>query len=163
VTLVGDSDTQQPGLHHALDLFTDPLFLAAREWAKQFGDPWFITSTRHGLLRPHTPVEPYVRHPPRDMDATRWARRVTGRLVDWYPNLTHVTLLCDDPHLVTRLRWWLCVEGVYPDHPLRGLTGDQRLAWFRTHRTATSGYTASPGQRPGRKGPARGGHPTQQH
>ena len=43
----------------AKDAYTKPAFLAWRAYAEQSGSPWFILSTRYGLIQPEQPIERY--------------------------------------------------------------------------------------------------------
>jgi hypothetical protein len=43
----------------AADLYTSPLFRAARSYAEASGHPWYTLSARHGLVEPTTMLEPY--------------------------------------------------------------------------------------------------------
>lgn len=43
----------------AKDAYTKPAFLAWRAYAEQAGCPWFILSTKYGLIRPDQPIEKY--------------------------------------------------------------------------------------------------------
>jgi hypothetical protein len=53
-------DTQpRAGAVPAKDAYTKPAFRAWRVYAEQSGCPWFILSTKYGLLHPDQPIEPY--------------------------------------------------------------------------------------------------------
>ena len=43
----------------AKDAYTKPAFLAWRRHAEQSGGPWFILSTKYGLLRPDQQIDQY--------------------------------------------------------------------------------------------------------
>jgi hypothetical protein len=47
------------GVVAAKEAYTKPAFLAWRAYAEQAGCPWFILSTKYGLIRPDQPIENY--------------------------------------------------------------------------------------------------------
>jgi len=58
----------------ARELYTGPLFRAARAWAEQSpGGRWFILSAHHGLVHPDTVVEPYDVYVTKDKRHLEWA------------------------------------------------------------------------------------------
>lgn len=57
--LVGCVKTQLPVRAPADELFVSPLFRRRRDFAERSGLPWFVLSSRHGLVRPGQVIEPY--------------------------------------------------------------------------------------------------------
>jgi hypothetical protein len=43
----------------AKEAYTKPAFLAWRARAEESGSPWFVLSTKYGLIRPEQPIENY--------------------------------------------------------------------------------------------------------
>jgi uncharacterized protein DUF6884 len=52
-------DQPDAGSVEARDAYTKPAFLAWRQYAEASGSPWFILSTKYGLIRPDTRIERY--------------------------------------------------------------------------------------------------------
>jgi hypothetical protein len=52
-------DQPEVGAVQAKDAYTTPAFLAWRRYAEASGSAWFILSTKYGLIRPDTKIEPY--------------------------------------------------------------------------------------------------------
>lgn len=53
-------DTQpNAGAVAAKDAYTKPAFRAWRAYAEQAGGPWFILSTKYGLISPDQPIDRY--------------------------------------------------------------------------------------------------------
>ena len=59
VVLVGCVKTKLAHPARAADLYASPLFRGRRNYAEGSGRPWFILSSRWGLLTPEEVVEPY--------------------------------------------------------------------------------------------------------
>jgi hypothetical protein len=49
----------EAGPVEAKDAYTKPAFFAWRRYAEASGSPWFILSTKYGLIRPTTTIERY--------------------------------------------------------------------------------------------------------
>ena len=66
----------------ARDLYISSWFCKARSYAETTGQPWFILSTKHGLLHPGEVILPYDRTlNTMSVDNRRqWARRVLAQL-----------------------------------------------------------------------------------
>jgi len=43
----------------AKDLYTGPLFRAARAYAEAHADAWYVLSAKYGLVHPDRVIEPY--------------------------------------------------------------------------------------------------------
>lgn len=68
---------------HARDLYASQLFRKVRAQVESTGDPWFILSAQHGLVRPDLPLHPYDLSL-RDLGSVErvsWAIRVYASLV----------------------------------------------------------------------------------
>lgn len=52
-------DQPEVGAVEARGAYTKPVFLAWRRYAEASGSPWFILSTKYGLIRPDIRIEPY--------------------------------------------------------------------------------------------------------
>lgn len=59
LVIVGCGKAKREAGADARDLYTGPLFKAARRWAESFGTRWLIASAEHRLVWPTTPLEPY--------------------------------------------------------------------------------------------------------
>ena len=60
VTLIQCTDGKRDEPTPAKDLYdVSAYFRAMRRWAEARGDPWYILSAKHGLVRPGTRLEPY--------------------------------------------------------------------------------------------------------
>jgi len=59
VAIVGCSGPKLDVPGPARDLYTSPLFRAARAYAEALGGPWVIASALHGILMPWYVTEPY--------------------------------------------------------------------------------------------------------
>lgn len=83
IYLVACGAKKRAGVHPAAQLYVGPLFRQSMQLAESSGDPWFIISAAHGLVRPDQPL--------RDYDATlaemdsmkqaAWAADVANDLV----------------------------------------------------------------------------------
>ena len=59
IGIVACSKTKLATPAPAKDLYTSPLFKAARAYCERTYDRWFILSALHGLVEPETVIEPY--------------------------------------------------------------------------------------------------------
>jgi len=117
----------------ARDLYTSPLFRAARAYAeRRYGhECWLILSARHGLVHPDQILAPYQLSLRKLTAAEReaWGDRVAVELTDRFPPGTvlwfHAGALyraAIAPVVAHRVR-----------APLAGLGIGQQLAWYRRH------------------------------
>ena len=118
----------------AADLYTSPLFRAARTHAEASGHPWFILSARHGLVEPTTMLEPYDTKladlTPGERRA--WADRVARDLYyrgfgGWGVFEVHA-----GDSYIRPLRVALGLFALDMLEPLAGLGIGQRLHWYAT-------------------------------
>lgn len=134
VILVGCSGSKLDHAAPARDLYTSPLFRAARAYAEAKGGPWAILSALHGLVLPDQILEPYdytfeKRHGEgpryRKSDLERWGNGVQRDLVRRWPEGRVVFLAGSSYFEAVR---WLGDRRVCP---LEGLGIGERLAWLR--------------------------------
>jgi hypothetical protein len=59
IGLVGCVKTKLDRAAPARDLYTSPLFRGRRAYVEQTCSSWFVLSAKHGLVDPHTVLEPY--------------------------------------------------------------------------------------------------------
>ena len=133
LVLVGCVKTQLPVRAPADELLTSPLFRRRRDFAERSGLPWFVLSSRYGLVRPEQVIEPYDLCLARQPVAARreWGRLVIGQLQAVLGDLGGRTLEIHagsahiDP-IELRLR----ESGATVVTPLRGLSLGRHLAWY---------------------------------
>lgn len=113
-----------------------PLFRCRRNFAERSDRPWFVLSSRHGLVRPDEVIEPYDLCLARQPIAHRraWGGRVVqqleaelggpgelaGRAVEVHAGAAHL-----DP-----IEALLRERGAAVATPLRGLSLGRHLAWY---------------------------------
>ena len=134
--LVGCVKTQLDHAAPADELFISPLFRYRREFAERSGRPWFVLSSRYGLLAPETVVEPYDFPLARQPVGYRrqWAARVVGDLASSVGELARRTIEIHagaaHAEPVTAL---LHERGASTHWPQRGHNAGQHLAWYVNH------------------------------
>lgn len=118
----------------AADLYTSPLFRAARSHAEASGHPWFILSARHGLVEPGTVLEPYdTRLTDLKPDArSAWAGRVARALFHRGFGGWGVFEVHAGDGYARPLRATLGPIAIDILEPLAGLGIGQRLRWYAT-------------------------------
>lgn len=132
VTLVGCGGSKRSEPTAARDLYTSNLFRKSAAWAERLGDPWYIASAKHGLLRPETVIAPYDVRLGAGRDAPpihQWANGVVAALAAAQPRLRTLTVLAGETY-VAPIRWALRGTGIVVLDPLHGLGIGQRLAWL---------------------------------
>ena len=131
--LVGCVKTKLPTAAPADELYTSPLFRKRRRYAEATGQPWFILSALHGLVRPDQVLEPYDMYLAGQPVTYRrqWALRVVSDLIAAVGPLEGrtVEVHAGAPH-VEPLEPLLSAAGVEVRVPLRGLNQGQHLAWY---------------------------------
>ncbi|MDC5696830.1 hypothetical protein OO014_06130 [Intrasporangium calvum] len=117
----------------AQDLYTSPLFLKQRSYAKASGLPWFILSAEHGLVAPDEWLAPYERFLPDTPPAYRdvWGRWVVARLELLHGTLagTTVDVHASDAY-IKAIEAPLRAAGAVIHAPLAGLSLGERLQWY---------------------------------
>jgi hypothetical protein len=135
VVLVGCVKSKLPGTAPARDLYTSPLFRRRRAYAEQSGRPWFILSSRWGLVAPDEPIaayDLYLGDQTADYRAA-WGAFVVeqlhahlgplrGRTVEVHAG-HHYRAAIDPP---------LRAHGATPTNPVPALGIGQTLAWYDT-------------------------------
>lgn len=136
IALVGCGKSKRSTPAAAKDLYTGPLFRAARAYAEEC-DEWRIVSAKYGILDPETVIEPYdARLPTRY--APTWARAVSATIaVEFHACGPYELLILAGADYSTPIREamkrhdgsWLG-ECVGVREPLLGLGLGARLRWF---------------------------------
>jgi len=138
----------------ARELYTGPLFQAARRHAEARGYHWRILSAKHGLLRPDAVVLPYDQRLEKGREGAKadtWGRTLVKPSLCWlarteqidrviwfagadYRDALHGWRRCHD--IETRRAWIPCSCGarVVHEYPLAGLAIGQQLGWFKRRR-----------------------------
>jgi hypothetical protein len=133
VLLVGCVKTQLPHAAPADELFVSALFRRRRDFAERSGRPWFVLSSRHGLVRPEQVIEPYDLCLARQPIAVRrdWGRLVIAQLDAALGDLTDRTLEihAGSAHIAP-IEPALRVRGAIVETPLHGLALGRHLAWY---------------------------------
>lgn len=127
VALVGCGKAKAATGREARNLYTGPLFRAARHFAELQCDDWVILSAAHGVLLPDDFVEPYDRslRKLRDAERSEWGNRVSAYLRDHYRGLTvtYIGLAGED---------YLSELSVGPiARPLAGMGIGERIRYLR--------------------------------
>lgn len=114
VALVSCVKTKRAEASPAGDLYTSPLFVGMRSYAKHHADTWYILSAKHGLLRPDEMVEPYemTLKKMKKADRNAWADRVQHQLLAVLPPVAEVIFLAGECYR----------EGLVPFLQQRGFT-----------------------------------------
>jgi hypothetical protein len=132
--LVGCVKTQLDHSAPADELFCSPLFRLRRDFAERSGRPWFVLSSRHGLVRPEQVIEPYDLPLARQGVAYRqqWGRRVVADLAAAVGELGGLTveIHAGAAHAESVIAG-LAERGAATRWPQRGLNAGHHLAWYR--------------------------------
>lgn len=142
VVLVGCGASKREFACAARDLYTGCLFTDRRAFAERSGQPWFILSAKHGVLRPDTIVAPYDHRLPAWSCRTQialhqWAKENVRRLREYTgaPTL-HLEFHAGEDY-VQPFRYWLRLREVSGkptrltlDHPVAGLGQGEQRAWY---------------------------------
>lgn len=137
VLIVGCGARKLPHPAPAADLYTGPLFRAARAYADAQGAPWWVVSARHGLVRPDRVLAPYDQRlrPSRADSFGTWPLslhlhhlvRAMGPLV--------VEVHAGRPYVeAVRMAASMQEDDCAVLDPLQGLQVGQRLAWYAQRR-----------------------------
>ena len=134
--LVGCVKTQLDHPAPADELFISPLFRYRREFAERSGRPWFVLSSRYGLVAPGTVVDPYDFPLARQPVAYRrtWAAQavadlgsaagdLAGLMIEIHAGSAHA-----EPVIAV-----LHQRGASTHWPQRGHNAGQHLAWYVHH------------------------------
>lgn len=131
IALVGCSKQKLPHPAPARDLYTSPLFRAARRYAEARCDGWFVVSALHGVVAPDMVVAPYD-VTMRDVRAGKhggieaWRKKVGDTIRRRFAGATLVVLAGAE---------YLCPLdsefGTSVEAPMAGMQIGQRLAWLK--------------------------------
>lgn len=127
----------------ACELYTGPLFRAARAYAEASGIPWAVLSARHGLVMPSTVIEPYDCRLSQRGGAPSSAyisrSRLAAQLQRWMGGGGRELVV--ELHAGELYGWWVraalgeaYLRPVRTLEPLAGLQVGQRLGWYRAER-----------------------------
>ena len=130
----------------AQELYTSPLFKAAKAYAETHYDLWYILSAKHGVVEPTQMLDPYEKTLAAFSTRQRWE---WGRVVAEDLRRRHHTL----PYDPARLQWYLHagvlyrhpLENYLPGYveaPLSGLAIGEQLHWYRV-RALADGHEAA--------------------
>lgn len=133
IAIVGCSSKKASAACAAREMYTSPLFRAARAYAEATCDRWYILSALHGLLEPATVIEPYdQRLSPATIEAWGWGVRV-GQQLD-----AAILWPAEREAEIVMLAGELYADAIDPtdreyywDEPLRGMGIGERLAWLK--------------------------------
>ena len=128
VALVGCGKEKLEHAAPARDLYTGPLFRAARAWAEVNAARWFILSAKHGLLAPETVVEPYdlALASLSSAEHEKWAAHTAAEIARRTEAYDSMIVLAGAPYERT-----VRLAGRHYECPLQGLDQGKRLAWFK--------------------------------
>jgi hypothetical protein len=151
VLLIGCVKSKRPEASSARDLYTSTLFVRRRAYAEASGEPWFIVSSRLGLVAPEEYIAPYEMYLP-DMSAAyraAWGRFVVAQLAERM-TLAGVTVeVHAGDAYVAALRSPLEAVGTVVVDPVIASSFGETLTWYDTHSpTRTDGTDVSACQAP---------------
>jgi hypothetical protein len=143
VALIACSKSKAEEPAPAGELYTGQLFRAARAWAQEHADQWFVLSAKYGLVHPNIWIAPYERTLNDMPEAERrsWVvrvffqirqRRDIGVFPDPDDQEAIVVLLAGEHYrryLVDDLR----AAGYGVIEPLAGMGYGQQVAWLKAN------------------------------
>jgi hypothetical protein len=134
VALVGCSKSKLLRAAPAADLYTGPLFKAAKRYAEATCDHWRILSAKHGALNPFAMTEPYNLTLGKLSRAERaaWAERVRLGLAA-FDSDTIFVVLAGSQYLRPLLD-----SGLKLEDPLARMGIGRRLAWLKQEADAAT-------------------------
>lgn len=118
----------------ARDLYTSTLFQGARAYAEATGAPWYILSSRYGLVHPEEVIAPYeyTLNTLGVADRRAWAERVMDKLRPIIGQRKHIVLVAG-----ARYREFLIEPlkrmGLKIVVPMEGLRLGEQLEWLSEH------------------------------
>jgi hypothetical protein len=113
-------------------IYKSPLFSAARNYAENRANQWFILSAKHGLLSPDDVIEPYNESLLNKNDSERrvWAERVHQSLLARIPACGQVIFLAGLAYR-SHLSPLLEAEGRQTAAPMSALGIGSQVAWLQ--------------------------------
>jgi hypothetical protein len=148
VLLVGCVKSQRPGPARARDLFTSALFARRRRYAEAAGRPWFVISSRWGLVAPDEVIAPYDVLLG-DMPASyrhAWAEFVVAQLAGRVRLPGAVVEVHAGDHDVDALRTAVERAGATLIDPVDAHSIAAALAWYDAHHPDAGGDEAAAGE-----------------
>lgn len=132
IGLVACSKTKLDRPSPARELYTSPLFRAARDYCEQTYDGWLILSALHGLVTPGEIVVPYdvTLLTMSRRDRASWAARVAQGLRRYAGPRDTLYVHAGDLYRHWVPEWTACPIRV----PLAHLGIGQQLAWYAARR-----------------------------
>ena len=129
--LVSCVSAKRPTASPAKDLYISPLFLKAKAYVERVGGPWFILSTKRGLLHPDEVVAPYdvTLNAMPVAERRNWAKRVLTQLEPHLTGATPVTFLAGHRYREF-LEHPLRQRGLAVSVPMEGLKIGEQLSWL---------------------------------
>ena len=128
----------------AKELYTSPWFRKAREHVEGTGQPWFLLSARHGLLKPDSRIRPYDQ----SLDAMpraerrRWADKVLRQLRAHIGEDDTLVILAGQRYREF-IEQDLRDRRVSVEVPLAGMRIGEQMAWFDRQRSRDVGAGAA--------------------
>lgn len=135
VVLIGCVKSKLPHAAPAQDLYTGALFTRRRRHAENTGKPWFILSSRWGLVAPDEVIAPYNVYLG-DMPSTYrrpWAEFVVAQLATRLALSGAEIELHAGDHYVNALRPAMERSGAVVTDPVNARSLGQTLTWYDAH------------------------------
>lgn len=129
VGIVGAGSPKRDSPTRAAELYTGPLFQAARRWAEACTDDWVILSAQHGLVEPGQILAPYSKGLKEMslMERVQWGGLVADAILQRYSRVpVQVNIVAGEKYIEL-------IEPHYPPRlhcPVRGLNMGERIGWF---------------------------------
>lgn len=133
IALVSCAKSQANAPGPAQDLYTSPLFRAARQFAERCADDWFILSAEYGLVHHAQVIAPYNRSLTALTRAERqsWIDGIIRQSTTVIPKDAAVIVLAGEDY-VKGLLAALTERGHPVQLPLGRLRIGQRMQWLRS-------------------------------
>ncbi len=120
----------------ACELFISHWFVGIRELVERSGSPWFILSTRYGLVAPDEIISPYdyTLNTMGVHERRAWAIKVITQMQQRLPAAARIVLFAGRRYYEF-LMDYLHGTGALVETPLERLNRGQRLGWLTDHRS----------------------------
>jgi len=115
----------------AKDLYLSEWFLRARAYVERTALPWYILSSKYGLISPDQMIDPYEQTLNRMSVGERraWANHVGEQIRDLLPEAKHVVMFAGMRYREFLLDY-LRERGLKVEVPLEGLRIGEQLSWL---------------------------------
>lgn len=136
VLLVGCVKSKRPQAAPARDLYTSTLFARRRRYAERSGAPWFVVSSRWGLVTPEEVIAPYdvfLGEMPASYRRA-WAAFVVAQLAGHLELAGASIEIHAGDHYVAELRPAIEGAGAELIDPVDAHSMGETLAWYDAHR-----------------------------